>query len=102
MSTERYPELFQFFAGYFHQDWAVDADTPDTVIDTFVAEDASENERTHLADLIDAFVAAVPDDQALERALFEELGCYYVPGSDPQSARRWLHHVSGRLRSARE
>jgi len=25
MNERRYPELFQFFAGYFHEDWPVDA-----------------------------------------------------------------------------
>jgi hypothetical protein len=25
---ERYPELFQFFGGYFHQDWVLDAPRP--------------------------------------------------------------------------
>ncbi len=59
MNGERYPELFQFFAGYFHEDWPVDAATPDEVIDTFI-EGHARNERAHLADLIDAFTAEVP------------------------------------------
>jgi hypothetical protein len=99
MNADRRPELFQFFAGYFHEDWAVDAQTTDEVIDTFIATH-TQNERVHLADLIDAFTAEVSDDQALEHAVFEELGCYYVPTADAKSARSWLHHVSSKLRAA--
>ena len=47
----------------------------------------------------DRFAAATPDDQALEHALFTNLGCYYVPAADGRSVRDWLQHVSGRLRA---
>ena len=40
-------------AGHFHEDWPVDAATPDEVIDTFIGAHP-RNERAHLADLIDA------------------------------------------------
>ena len=99
MKEPRYAELFQFFAGEFHEDWPVEAATADEILDMFL-EAHPQNKRAHLADLIDAFTAAIPDDRELERALFEELGCYYVPREDARSTRNWLQHVSGRLRAA--
>lgn len=36
MNDRRYPELFQFFGGYFHEDWPVDAATADNVVETFM------------------------------------------------------------------
>jgi hypothetical protein len=98
MNGQHSSELFQFFAAYFHEDWSVDAASPDDVIDSFIAAHTG-SECAHIASLIDAFAAAVLDDQALERALFAELGCYYVPTADAQSTRGWLQRVSGRLRA---
>jgi hypothetical protein len=100
MTAERYPDLFRFFAGYFHEDWTVDDEPPDDVIERFIAAYPERNKLGQLADLIDAFTAEATDDQALEQTLFEELGCYYVPAADEQSARGWLQHVSSRLRAA--
>lgn len=98
MNELRYPELFQFFAGYFHEDWPVDAATADDVVETFMGTHARD-ECLKLAQLIDAFAATTPDDQALEHALFTDLGCYYVPAADGRSVRDWLQHLSGRLRA---
>jgi len=97
MNQERYPELVQFFAGYFNQDWDLDAPTADGIIDLF-NRTHSLNERAHIAVLIDAFTAEVRDDAALTRAMFDELGCFYTPEADGMSMRSWLQHVSSRLR----
>ena len=100
MTTNAHPELRQFFAGYFHEDWPVDAATPDNVISSFISEAHPPGELVRLADFIDAFARGASDDHALEQAIFTELGCYYVPSADGLSAKDWLRHVSSRLRAA--
>jgi deoxyxylulose-5-phosphate synthase len=98
MNERSYQELFQFFAGYFHEDWQVDALTADDVVKTFT-ETHSRDECRQIADLVDAFAAATPDDEALEKALFSNLGCYYVPAADGRSVRELLQQVSRALKN---
>lgn len=100
MNTNEHRELFQFFAGYFHEDWPVDAGTPDDVISSFIAEHRGTRSPLRIAELIEALVAETPDEREIERLLFDEFGCYYVPASDGQSARGWLSHVSQLLRAS--
>ena len=95
-------KLYQFFAGYFHEDWTVDSENPDEVLNELVAEGRTRSELEELAGLIDDYLDT-RSDVSLEHALFTELGCYYTPSADGLSARAWLKHVSGQLRAkARE
>ena len=94
------PDLFQFFAGEFHEDWSLEAATADEVVEAFTTTH-SQDERMRLAQRMDAFAAGIPDDQALAHALFNDLGCYYDPSADGQSARAWLERVAERLRAQR-
>jgi hypothetical protein len=96
---ERYQALFQFFAGRFHEEWADASDDPDVVIAAYLAEHPARDEPSRLADLMDAFAAERPDDAALDRALFAELGCNYDTAADGRTARQWLRHVSAQLRA---
>ena len=97
MSRDRYPELLQFFGGYFHQDWDIEAATADGVLDIF-NRTHSLDQRLRIADLIDTLTAEIHDDQLLEHTLFSELGCDYLPEADAMSVRSWLRYVSVRLR----
>ena len=99
MNVDLDSPLFQFFAAHFSQDWPYDANTPDEVLDKYIAEQP-QRDRATLADLIDAFVAD-HDDATIGVALYKELGCYYTPEADGQSARGWMQHVAKRLRSER-
>lgn len=97
MTADRSNPLFQFFAGWFHQDWSYDG-SPDDVLTAFLAEPHAPGELDRLAAQIDAFAAGHADDEALERALGDELGCDYVPSGDGISPRAWLTHVASRMR----
>jgi hypothetical protein len=97
MTADRSSPLFQFFAGWFHQDWMYDG-SPDDVLAAFLAEPHAPGELARLADQIDEIVAAHPDDAALERVLADDLGCDYVPSGDGRSACAWLRHVASRMR----
>ena len=98
MTADRSNPLFQFFAGWFNQDWSYDG-SPDDVITAFLAEPHAPGELAGLADQIDALAAAHADDAALERVLGGELGCDYVPSGYGESAAGWLRHIASRMRN---
>jgi CdiI immunity protein len=101
MTKQDQRELHQFFAGYFHEDWPVDALNPDDVISSFIAAPHPAGELSRLADLVDSYACHLSNDETLEQALFMDLGCYYSPSVEGLSARIWLRHVASRLRGAR-
>jgi hypothetical protein len=92
--------LRQFFGAYFHEDWPMDAGGPDEVVASFLREGRSAEELSRLAQMIDAYAAMASDDAALERALFTDLWCYYIPSADGVGARAWLRHVANLIRAA--
>jgi hypothetical protein len=103
MTADELDTLRQLFGAYFHQDWTLDADTPELIVDQFVADSGrTAEELTRLARLSQAFAAASPDEATLERALLTELGCYYAPSAEGATASAWLEHVAGRLSAAAE
>jgi hypothetical protein len=92
-------ELHQFFAGYFHEDWALDDSEPRDVIARFASTTRNQPERlARLADSIDDYLSKTPREQ-LEQALLTELGCYYLPSSTGSSASSWLRDVATQLRA---
>jgi hypothetical protein len=99
MTVDMQDGLFQFFAGTFHQDYVFDGD-PDGAISAFISQTRIPATLTRLADDLDAYADAWATDDGLEKALFAELGCYYVPSADGISPRAWLRHVASRLRVA--
>lgn len=90
-------ELRQLFGECFHEGWARDAPTPDGALDAFLAAFSREH-CAQVATHLDAFIAALPDEPALQRALREHLRCQHVPADGPRPAHDWLRHVSRRLR----
>lgn len=100
LTLEELDVLRSFFGAYFHQDWTLDASDPDHIVKMFLDDAArSYEELVLLARLIVAIASRAVDDAALERALFAELQCYYLPSADGLSAREWLRHVSSLLLS---
>jgi hypothetical protein len=99
MITTRHELLRQFFAGFFHQDWRVEADTPEQVVTHYATQ---MNDRAALPELSDAILAFVddhPDEDKLADALLRDLGCYYAPRSTGQSTKAWLLHIAERVRA---
>ena len=89
--------LRDFFSAYFHEDWNCDAENPESVVRSFVAE-ATPEERTVLANAIAKYAAGIASDKELEERLYRELGCYYLPSGSGTSCRVWLEHIAEELR----
>jgi len=93
-------DLIQFFAANFHEDWDLDADTPEAIIALYAAHNRVPGRLSALATELDALVASIPDDVELRRIMFEVLGNCYLPPGDLAQLRVWLGAVSAQLRSA--
>jgi hypothetical protein len=102
MTARNFDELKDFFSGYFHEDWVLEAEVPDQIISSYLACGRSSKDLRELAGQMLRFADAYSDDVALEQALFSELGCYYLPSVDKISAREWLQHVASILLEAAE
>ena len=79
VSAAAFPELRRFFSGYLHEDFLVDAGTPDAALRVFWA-DAGANERRRFQREAKRFLAhtATLDLDAL-RDLLHRLGCRWTP-----------------------
>lgn len=89
------PTLENFFAAYFHQDWAVDHATPDAVIDYYrSSEDSAQVARAQAE--AESLLGEDLDEAALG-ARMTALGCEYDPTRDGQTWRGWLQRVAQRL-----
>ena len=88
----KFPELFQFLAGHFHQDWHLDYESEDDVVRSFVAESSSETVLRVKGEL-QLVLRTIQSEDELREFLFEEIGCsYYYPYAWP-SGKAWLEHV---------
>lgn len=90
-----FPQLRQFLGGYFHQDWPVDHDRWEEVVDDFVAE-SPRSVVTDSASELGALLDQQLDDVELE-AVLEALGCSVDPSAFNLSAVDWLRAVARRL-----
>jgi hypothetical protein len=96
-TSDRYPELFQFLAGYLHQDWGLDAATAAEAVEQAIAGTPRARYATVEHEL-DDLLASHPDDFSL-RAAVADL-CEYLPSGDGMSDRDWLMRVRARLQAA--
>lgn len=88
-------DLEQFFGAYFHQDFDLEADDWQGVVDMYVDDVPNAAHLTTLADEIDHLRQSRPEPE-LSHFLLDTAGCYYWP--DPLSHRHWLGQVAQRLR----
>ena len=95
----KYPELYQFFAGYFYQGWASDyrwdlsEPTHKAVVRHFRAVNPPmvvEAVRNQLEQLMSS---DGDDNDRLTQALFE-LGSGFNPGSEGLNASEWLRQIT--------
>jgi hypothetical protein len=90
--------LSQFFSGYFHEDWELEADDPSGIIDLYLSQQAAREQQIGVAADLDTLLSSDLSDEAVSKMLFQDLGCYYDPAADGLSARTWLQDVSRRLK----
>ena len=101
MDSHEFEMLTNFFGGYFHQDWACDSTDPSEVVATYL-ETANAEEAVVLSRAIIEYAKSFDSDAELEKKLFSELGCYYRPTADGQSARGWLREIASQLRPRKD
>ncbi|TMS53651.1 contact-dependent growth inhibition system immunity protein [Mycobacterium sp. DBP42] len=88
-------DLHRFFAAYFHQDWDLEADDWEGIVDTYATDHPSAELLRKLADEIDGLCEVRPEAD-LEQFLVYTVGVYYVP--EPLTYKAWLGQVANRLR----
>lgn len=90
-------ELKSFLAGYFHEDWELDASEPDEVIAQFLNGGPDPSHIRRIVDQIHHYLDFAGEDASIEQGLLKEFGCYYLPSADGLSAPDWLRHVAAKL-----
>ena len=92
-------ELYRFLATNFHQDWDLEADDWQGVVDNYVAADPASEPLLRLAQQIDELRGSrtAPD---LEEFLVRRVGVDFRP--DPLNHGEWLRQIANRLRQHAE
>ena len=91
-----------FLSAYFHEDWGEEAQDPARVVSNYLDEGWRAAELLDIAEQIERYVARFADDKALDKSLFEDMGCYYSPSADGKTARAWLLELISSLRGEAE
>lgn len=90
-----FPALRNFLSAYFHQDWAVEHDTPGAVVDYFV-EGESALQVAQLRDEIARLLEQGLDEDELAGQV-RDLGSEYDPTQDGGNYQEWLRDIEERL-----
>ena len=91
MTRDDFPDLAQFLGAYFNQDWPLDDQEPDKVLERFVSKEPEEWVQGAKQDL-DRLLSMGFDENEYAKAL-KEMSCYYDPRLAGQTIEAWLHHV---------
>ncbi|KPN16651.1 hypothetical protein AO715_00565 [Xanthomonas sp. Mitacek01] len=94
-----YPSLENFFAAYFHQDWAAEHDTPEAVVAYFRNDESPEHVSRTRAEA--EALLGEPLDEAALGARIAALGSEYDPTRDGATWRGWLQRLAQDLGGAR-
>jgi hypothetical protein len=97
MMADDFTELKSFLGAYFHQDWDMEASEADEMVFLFLRDKPEANKINRIVDQIGRYVDTRKDESVIERGLYEELDCEYVPSADGMSAGDWLRHVAALL-----
>jgi hypothetical protein len=87
--------LHRFFAAYFHQDWDLEADDWEGIVDGYAADHPAAELLRRLAQEVDGLREARPEPD-LEQFLVYTVGVYYEP--KPLTYKVWLGQIAERLR----
>lgn len=86
--------LHRFFAAYFHQDWDLEADDWEGIVNGYAADHPTAELLRTLAQEIDALCEARAEPD-LEQFLVYTVGVYYEP--KPLTYKEWLGQIAERL-----
>lgn len=91
-------ELHDFFGAYFHQDWMVEHETVEQVINAFLA-DSEPGDLALVRDELKFLLDQRKDEVELRAYLLKELSCYYCYWNVWESGELWLRHIASMLDS---
>jgi len=81
--------IYLLLAGYFHQDWSLEADNDLGVVRNFID---SERLRDNLP-ILDAIDKILLQDEAEVSSFLIESGCQYYFAADGFTAKQWLERL---------
>ncbi len=88
-------DLYQFFGAYFHEDWDLEADDWQGIVDLYVSDGPSTERLWALAQEIES-LRETRTEPELERLMSRTIGARHNPR--PLSFKEWLGQVAERLR----
>lgn len=98
MTEHSFPHLSQFLSAYFHQDWHLDTNSADEVI-----QDYLENEPPitiqQTSQELDSLLQQNLDNSTLSTLLTDDLGCYYNPEFQSMTPQQWLTWLQSQFHS---
>jgi hypothetical protein len=95
MMKPKFEHLVNFFGGCFHQDWDLDAQSCEEVLELFFRESPFD-EVTNVVNELKELLAINLSDIKLRQILTEDLHCYYMPPEETP-VRDWLVFVRDSL-----
>lgn len=99
MAEHEFESLESFIDNWFHQDWDLEADSWQALVEKFRTVSRKERVQSVHQDLT-AFLKRHKDDAEVDAFLFDEFGCGYDPRPD-QSVRDWLTELAAALKRRR-
>ena len=94
--TRRLLRLQEFFLGYFHPDWRLDAATTSEVVEEFLATADGDLINDVAVDLDELLEEDAPEDELHSRML-REYSLSYDPWSEGLTMRAWLVGLRSQL-----
>jgi hypothetical protein len=95
--TEQEDILYRFFAGTFHEDWRLDASSPEEIVDRYKKSGVTGEHLRALSRAIRDYARRFKTPQELYDHLTLQMGCRYDMRSDGWTPEGWLNHVADRL-----
>lgn len=91
-----FPEAQDFFGAYFHQDWLLEHDTADQVIDEFL-RDSDKKVLMLVRSELQTLMSKKLNEMDLRTFFLKELSCYYCYWNEWESGEAWLRHIERKL-----
>lgn len=85
----RYEALQDFFLGYFHPDWRLDAADRSEVVEAFLASNDSHTVKEVLRDLQDLLAEPLKEPE-LRSLVLERYSLFFDPAQEGITMRDWL------------
>ena len=89
MTNESSPELEHLLQAYFHQDMDLYGDTPEAVLETYLAE-TPDHDVADLVKELERLLAQDLTERELDRVVFDDLGSQFLPSACGFTMREWL------------